>query len=1076
MTPHTIDEEAIFKVACRIADTDARAAYLEQVCGDDESLKRRVEDLLRVYLQDPDYLEVSHASRAPEFELSKVADRIGSSIGPYTLRELIGEGGMGEVYVAEQAKGVRRKVALKIIKPGMATKDVVARFEAERQALAMMNHPHIARVLDGGTTDSAQPYFVMELVQGLPMTEYCDVRRLDTRERLTLFTKVCRAVHHAHQKGIIHRDLKPSNVLVPEIDGAPFPKVIDFGIAKAVNQKLTEQTLYTNFSQMVGTPLYMSPEQAGLGIVDIDTRSDIYSLGVLLYELITGSTPFDREKLKSAGFDEMRRMIREDEPPRPSAKLDTLNAQAQSTVSERRSCDSRTLSTMLKGELDWIVMKAMDKDRNRRYDSANALAEDVDRYLRDDPVAARPMSGWYRFQKFARRNRVLVASMAAVFVALSVGATLATVAFFEARQARLEAEESLKNSKEAEENSAKLAEIISDFYPRPWGTMALGKSQSVYDSMEAISQRLNTDLKDYPEVEIKVRKIFAEAYTSAREFAKAREHLRIALERADKVYTEPTEIVADIHALFADEIGWNGDELLDFHQLLGHANEAIRIYDTLGIQTGKYCSALFAKGQCLYSISPIEKAEAIEAQRKCVEVAERMGMRAVIARWDLGLLLINLGEDRLAEARRQFEIAIRKSRNANYESSAEQAMETATAVSGVANCLLLQGNIDEAIEHYEESWRLFQEDRDLRHEPRGHRVGYKLVETYFAHGELQRAFTLLEEMHQRVNGSKIHLASLIDCLFLKGWLYYQLEDYETSERFCRQAMDLSEEHYGDRDAKFGWPCGYVAMSLEARGQQGAAARQYRRLLTMTQDYTRQMSPRYPHEMAHWLHIRGLLATADVANDGKLLEAQRVAEQSIAFAREKNWRCLETAFHCLTAELQLRLAGPDRGVAIKSAIECLRTGLATAPEPQATHRSWQWNVPTTRRDLEMFLVDLFLEDGNATAAKAVHDDAVIIRRDALGSEHIQTAMAQLRQAEFLVAHAKPSGGSASEAEQPLLAAFENLRSQPDIVHRLRWRVAYCLAEMYQSMDQPQDAAQWRDIAESYGQPEAIESED
>ena len=312
---------------------------------------------------------------------------------------------MGVVYVAEQTQPVRRKVALKIIKPGMDTKQVIARFEAERQALAMMDHPNIAKVLDAGATESGRPYFVMELVRGIPITDYCDREQLSIPERLELFVLVCRAVQHAHQKGIIHRDLKPSNILVTVIDGAAVPKVIDFGVAKATGAALTERTLYTGFHQFVGTPLYMSPEQADLSGMDMDTRSDIYSLGVLLYELLTGTTPFDQETFRTAAFDEMRRIIREEEPPKPSTRLSSLGA-TRTTVSANRKADARHLDRTVRGELDWIVMKALEKDRRRRYETANDFAADVMRYLTDQPVEACPPSAWYPLGKFARRNRV----------------------------------------------------------------------------------------------------------------------------------------------------------------------------------------------------------------------------------------------------------------------------------------------------------------------------------------------------------------------------------------------------------------------------------------------------------------------------------------------------------------------------------------------------------------------------------------------------------------------------------------------------------------------------------------------
>jgi tetratricopeptide (TPR) repeat protein len=328
--------------------------------------------------------------------------------------------------MAEQTQPVRRKVALKVIKPGMDTRHVVARFEAERQALALMDHPNIAHILDGGETVSGRPYFVMELVRGVPMTEYCDEKRLSIRERLELFVTICQAVQHAHQKGIIHRDLKPTNVLVTQLDGRPLAKVIDFGVAKATGQKLTDKTLFTGFAQLIGTPLYMSPEQAELSAQDVDTRSDIYSLGVLLYELLSGTTPFDSQRLKSVAFDELRRIIREEEPPRPSTRLTTLALEAASTVGTQRKSDPRQLTRLFRGELDWIVMKCLEKDRTRRYETASALAGDVERYLHDEPVQACPPSVRYRFRKFARRNKATLLTAGAVMIALVLGTVIST--------------------------------------------------------------------------------------------------------------------------------------------------------------------------------------------------------------------------------------------------------------------------------------------------------------------------------------------------------------------------------------------------------------------------------------------------------------------------------------------------------------------------------------------------------------------------------------------------------------------------------------------------------------------------
>jgi serine/threonine protein kinase/Flp pilus assembly protein TadD len=412
----------LFLKALELPSPDERQEYLARTCAEDAALRAEVDALLEASARAGRFLESPAVASVATVEEEPVREGPGAVIGPYKLLEQIGEGGFGVVFMAEQTQPVRRKVALKVLKPGMDTRQVVARFEAERQALALMDHPNIARVLDGGSTPAGRPYFVMDLVQGLPITDYCDQAQLAPRQRLELFVHLCQAVQHAHQKGIIHRDLKPSNVLVTLHDGTPLVKVIDFGIAKALGQQLTDKTLFTGFAQMIGTPLYMSPEQAALSNVDVDTRSDIYSLGMLLYELLTGTTPFTKERLQQAGYDELRRIIREEEPPRPSTRISTLG-QAAATVSAQRRSDPRRLSQLCRGELDGIVMKALEKDRNRRYETANGFAQDVQRYLADEPVQACPPSAWYRFRKFARRNKtaLAVAGLVLLFIALLGG-------------------------------------------------------------------------------------------------------------------------------------------------------------------------------------------------------------------------------------------------------------------------------------------------------------------------------------------------------------------------------------------------------------------------------------------------------------------------------------------------------------------------------------------------------------------------------------------------------------------------------------------------------------------------------
>ncbi|MCL5279188.1 MAG: protein kinase [Planctomycetes bacterium] len=428
------NEQALFQAAVRLTNPAEREAYVKQACGDDPALLARLTLLLQAHNAQLVLLDALMPGPDADIGDSAISEGPGTVIGRYKLLEKIGEGGMAVVYMAEQTEPIRRKVALKIIKLGMDTRQVIARFEAERQALALMDHPSIAKVLDAGATETGRPYFVMELVQGLSITEYCDKNSLSTKDRLILFLQVCHAVQHAHQKGIIHRDIKPSNVMVTQHDGKPMPKVIDFGIAKATNQKLTEKTLFTRYAHIIGTPAYMSPEQAELSDLDVDTRSDIYSLGVLLYELLTGTTPFSEEELRKAGYVEMQRVIREQEPIKPSTKLSALG-DTLTDIAKRRNCTPDLLRKTIRGDLDWIVMKSLEKDRVRRYETAGGLAEDVRRHLEHEPVVARGPSTTYRLGKFLRRHRVQTIALLATI--LLIGATVVVLSLWNQDRLRL---------------------------------------------------------------------------------------------------------------------------------------------------------------------------------------------------------------------------------------------------------------------------------------------------------------------------------------------------------------------------------------------------------------------------------------------------------------------------------------------------------------------------------------------------------------------------------------------------------------------------------------------------------------
>jgi serine/threonine protein kinase len=457
--------EAIFFAALKKATPEERGAYLDDACGTDAELRRCVERMLNAQPNVSSFLEKPAANLAATGDFHSgdappLPEGPGSRVGPYKLLQKIGEGGMGVVYMAEQEHPVRRKVALKIIKPGMDSSQVIARFEAERQALAMMDHQNIARVLDAGTTgepgcvSAGRPYFVMELVHGIPLTRYCDENKLSPRERLELFVPVCQAIQHAHQKGIIHRDIKPSNVLVTLYDGKPVPKVIDFGVAKATEQRLTERTMFTHYGAVVGTLEYMSPEQAEMSAMGVDTRSDVYSLGVLLYELLTGTTPLEKHRLKQAALAEALRLIREEEPPKPSSRL-SASGEKLLDISAHRKTEPGKLAKLVRGELDWVVMKCLEKDRTRRYETANGLARDVERYLHDEAVEACPPSTWYRFGKIARRYKRLLGTavafvalllFGAVFLTWQAGRAALAESRAEAEAARLKSEAALSNA------------------------------------------------------------------------------------------------------------------------------------------------------------------------------------------------------------------------------------------------------------------------------------------------------------------------------------------------------------------------------------------------------------------------------------------------------------------------------------------------------------------------------------------------------------------------------------------------------------------------------------------------------
>jgi eukaryotic-like serine/threonine-protein kinase len=533
-------ELAVFEAALQLP-VEQRAAYLEQACGADGDLRRRVEDLLGAAARAGGFMRQSAVPEPAAASRLAPTEKPGDMIGRYKLLEQIGEGGCGIVYMAEQQEPVRRRVALKVIKVGMDTKQVVARFEAERQALALMDHPHIAKVLDAGATEAGRPYFVMELVRGIKITEYCDREKLSTEQRLDLFIQVCQAVQHAHQKGIIHRDLKPSNILVADHDGVPVPKVIDFGVAKATTDlRLTNKTLFTAFEQFIGTPAYMSPEQARLSGLDIDTRTDIYSLGVLLYELLTGKTPLDQKELLASGLDEMRRTIREREPVRPSTRLSTMLEGELTTTAKHRRIEVPRLIHQVRGDLDWIAMKALEKDRARRYETANGLAMDVQRYLDDEPVVARPPSRLYEFQKTVRRHKFGFAAAGAVTAALILGLAVATWEYHKERVARQRAEAAEKETGLEAAKATAISKLLQDMLESGDPFYEKGRDFTVRQMLDAYSAGLTNQLAGQPEVEAAVRSIMGWVYYRLGVFSTAESNLLRAMELRHRARSLPS--------------------------------------------------------------------------------------------------------------------------------------------------------------------------------------------------------------------------------------------------------------------------------------------------------------------------------------------------------------------------------------------------------------------------------------------------------------------------------------------------------------------------------------------------------
>ena len=600
----------------------------------------------------------------------------GSVIGRYRLLEKIGEGGFGIVYVAEQREPVKRRVALKIIKLGMDTRQVVARFEAERQALALMDHPNIAKVLDAGATEAGRPYFVMELVRGIRITEYCDQNNVSTQERLNLFIKVCQAIQHAHQKGIIHRDIKPSNILVTVNDGVPVPKVIDFGIAKATQGELTDKTVYTQFQQFIGTPAYMSPEQAEMTSLDIDTRSDIYALGVLLYELLTGKTPFEQQDLLKAGLDGMRRMIRESEPPRPSTRVSSLQGEERTTTAKRRGLDPLKLVSLLRGDLDWIVMKCLEKDRTRRYETANGVAMDVQRYLNHEPVVAARPSALYTFQKFSRRHRVALVTTTAFVVLLVAGVIVSTSQAIRASRAE----------KAASAQASFLKSILESITPK----VARGRDTAVLrEVLDKAAARVGNELANQPDVEADMRLTIGATFISLGEYTNALAMTQEAL-RLAKAHSKPSTVADALNNL-----GVIYSELGDQTNAIAYDRQALELKkELLGPEHPHVATSMNNLGLRLWSLNRYVEAE--EMHRESLRIRTKV---LTNNHPDIGKSLNNLGMVRWSCGHFDDGESLFRQALAVFEANPDGDQTLVAAmINNVGTVLRDVGRLDEAVE------------------------------------------------------------------------------------------------------------------------------------------------------------------------------------------------------------------------------------------------------------------------------------------------------------------------------------------------------------------------------------------
>jgi eukaryotic-like serine/threonine-protein kinase len=999
-------DETIFEAALGVPPEE-RLAYLERACKGDAKLRQHVEALLQAHDHAGAFMaEPAAPASGPTVRITvPLTEKPGDKIGHYKLLQQIGEGGCGVVYMAEQEEPIRRRVAFKVIKLGMDTKQVIARFEAERQALALMDHPNIARVLDAGATDTGRPYFVMELVRGIRITDYCDQNNLCTEERLNLFIQVCHAIQHAHQKGIIHRDIKPSNILVTLNDGVPVPKVIDFGIAKATGgQLLTDKTLFTAFEQFIGTPTYMSPEQAEMTSLDIDTRSDVYALGVLLYELLTGHTPFDAKRLLSAGLDGMRRIIREQEPLRPSTCFSTLDEAEQTTVAKRRSSEPTRLIHQVQGDLDWIVMKCLEKDRTRRYETANGLANDILRHLNNEAVRARPPSRLYRFRQLVRRNKLVFAATGAVLLALLLGLALSTWLFFREGQAlrrtvAAEAAESrLREQAETEAvKSRQVARFLKDMLEGVGPSVALGRDTTMLrEILDKTAERVGNDLTNQPEVELELRYIIGSAYHELGQFGAAAEMQRRALDLARTVHGKDDVKVADCLFVLACSLVRQINNA-EAEQLFREALTMRR--KLLGDKHPAVAQSLMGLGEVFGSEGRRDEAES--RLREALAILKQLpGTNKAVVVDALGTLAtITWQHGKLAEAETLQRETLRQTRE--LWGSAHPFY--AVALNNLGNILCSRNKPAEAERLQREALEL-----DRR---------FKGAEHADSVNDFNNLLVTLSQQGKRDEAEPLLLAVAPPAKAAAPYLWRSRVSWRLREgRLAEAAADLRTLVAMNPDDSFNWLL--LAEVLADSGNDLGYDRECQTMLARFGQTT-------DAGVAECIAKACLLRPGTGAN---LEAATQLADVAVVLAKERQatgWRAITVglgefrrghfarAAECgrrvlaepgpgngrdLEASTLLAMAcgrsgGPDESRAtLASAIECARTNLT---DPAGTYFSWKFH--------ESLLAHIFLRE------------ALAIQRERLGSQHPEVAQSLSRLAELFRTKGWPAEAEAMQRE-------------------------------------------------------------